>query len=77
MGKLKVLRAVSRISAALLAMHVAMLAMYFSVGMVMGILDPQFFEFLGQIIAASAIVTLAIFCISTQIYLGEVKKDRD
>ena len=57
-------------------MHVALLAIYYSVGMIMGILDPRLFATAGKVLFTSGIITLAVFCLSTQFYLEAAEKDR-
>ena len=77
MKRVKVFRTLSQVSAAILAMHFALLAVYLRVGMVLGILDPQFFETFGKALFMSGLVTLSVFCLSTQFYRGLTKQDGD
>ena len=73
MKRVDVLRKTSHVSAVILALHVAILAVYLSAGMVLGILAPQFFETFGKTLVILGIITLAVFCLSTQ-YYRDLKK---
>ena len=70
MARLKLLRKLSHVSAALLAVHVALIALFFIVGSFMGIMAPAAFANIAKTIIFSGVVNLAVFCLSTQFYLA-------
>ena len=74
MGKMKLWRRLSHDSGALLAMHVALLAIFVVVGSFMGIIAPQAFVTTAKIIVFSGVITLSVFCLSTQFYLGAKRR---
>ena len=66
-------RSISEISAGILGMHVALAAIYFSAGLFMGILSPKGFSITGRILLGTGIITLAVFCLSTQFHLRSMR----
>ena len=74
MGRVKLLRRISHVSAALLAMHVALLAVFVVVGSFMGVVVPQTFANIAKIIVFSGTLNLAVFCLSTQFYLAAKRR---
>jgi hypothetical protein len=68
MGKVEIFRTLSHVSAALLGAHIALLAIYYSIGIAIGIIAPQFVTTLGNILFVSGFITLATFCLSTQFH---------
>ena len=66
MGKTKFLRNVSQISAGVVGLHVAMFAIYYSVGQIFFIAASDAYNTTGRFLVVTGVIALAIFCLSTQ-----------
>ena len=66
MGKTKLLRNVSDVSAGVVGLHVAMFAVYYSVGQIFFIGASNAYSITGKFLLVTGTISLAAFCLSTQ-----------
>ena len=62
----KFLRNVSSISGGVVALHIALFALYYSVGQILFIPMRSSYAPVGNFLTVTGIISLAIFCLSTQ-----------
>ena len=74
MQNISLLRNLSQLSAAVLAMHVVLLAVHYSIGSFMFIAAPHWFGTVVKFLTITGILTLAVFSLATQFYLRAKRK---